>query len=248
MFAILETLNRNFQNILGQNLTGLYLHGSLCLGGFQWETSDIDLLAVVNEVPDLHIKTALIEMLLCYRDQYPAKGVEFSLLLLQDCQNFSFPTPYLLHFSPVYYQEAQKNPEQFAAKMHGSDADLACHMTIVLNKGICLYGKPITEVFQPVPKKYYLQSIASDLSDAKENIGNHPVYFLLNFARTDAYLTDNLILSKEDGGRWAIEKTRPHAALMAKALDQLHGRTVTFTLQELQCCADDYLAYFQTIF
>ncbi len=46
--SILETLVQEWQQILGAKLVGIYLHGSLCLGGFQAETSDIDFLPTVG--------------------------------------------------------------------------------------------------------------------------------------------------------------------------------------------------------
>lgn len=49
MMSILETLVQEWQQILDSKLVGIYLHGSLSLGGFQAETSDIDLLVVIEE-------------------------------------------------------------------------------------------------------------------------------------------------------------------------------------------------------
>ena len=49
---VLRTFSLNSQDILGNELTGIYLHGSAALGCFNPFKSDIDLIVVVNSVPD----------------------------------------------------------------------------------------------------------------------------------------------------------------------------------------------------
>lgn len=44
----LELLLRRIQSILGKKLVGLYLYGSLSTGDFDYETSDIDLMAATT--------------------------------------------------------------------------------------------------------------------------------------------------------------------------------------------------------
>jgi hypothetical protein len=60
--AILNILLSDVQDVLGNQFTGMYLHGSLAYGDFNPETSDIDFLAVTED--DLPIETfaALKEM------------------------------------------------------------------------------------------------------------------------------------------------------------------------------------------
>ncbi|MBP5186668.1 MAG: nucleotidyltransferase domain-containing protein, partial [Clostridiales bacterium] len=45
----LNTYVGRSRNILKDNLTGIYLHGSAVMGCFNPEKSDIDLIVVVNE-------------------------------------------------------------------------------------------------------------------------------------------------------------------------------------------------------
>lgn len=48
---ILEQLKAACTNILSTNLTGIYLHGSLALGCFNWDKSDIDFIVVTRTAP-----------------------------------------------------------------------------------------------------------------------------------------------------------------------------------------------------
>ena len=59
-----NTLQTELQRLLGQNLLGIYLHGSLALGGFQPGRSDIDVIVVTAQRVDLETKRRCIELLL----------------------------------------------------------------------------------------------------------------------------------------------------------------------------------------
>ena len=50
------------REILGENLAGVYLHGSLAMGCFNPRKSDLDLLTVVRETPDDACKRAYMGM------------------------------------------------------------------------------------------------------------------------------------------------------------------------------------------
>ena len=47
--VILSIISKEYQDILGDNLCGIYLHGSLAFGCFNWAKSDIDFLVVVYD-------------------------------------------------------------------------------------------------------------------------------------------------------------------------------------------------------
>ncbi len=46
--SLLNRIVEGFRHILGGNLVGIYLHGSLAMGGFNPRTSDIDFLIVLK--------------------------------------------------------------------------------------------------------------------------------------------------------------------------------------------------------
>ena len=61
MKVFLEKIRLTFEECLGEELVGLYVHGSLAFGCFRHDVSDVDLLAVVKDTPTLEKKIALIE-------------------------------------------------------------------------------------------------------------------------------------------------------------------------------------------
>ncbi|MBQ8577831.1 MAG: DUF4111 domain-containing protein [Clostridia bacterium] len=202
---LLSNLTAAYKNILGDNLTGIYIHGSLALGCFSWERGDVDFLVVVKDEPSLSEKTALIRYLLLHASDFPPKGPEMSVLTEDTCRNFVYPTPYVLHYSNYHKGRYEADLSGYAAQMRGYDPDLAAHITVTRAVGYPLCGPAVNTVFAPVPGEAYLDSIRRDVEHAREDIRENPVYVILNLCRVLAYLRDGAVLSKAAGGQWGMD-------------------------------------------
>lgn len=123
-----------------------------------------------------------------------------SIILENDAKNFTHPTPFILHYSNEKKEKYFNEPKYICGNSH--DPDLAAHIVIIIERGLCLFGKPIHETFQTVPKKYYIESIVEDINSAKECIVDNPVYLILNLCRVLLYLKEEKICSKKEGGEW----------------------------------------------
>lgn len=205
------------REILGENLAGVYLHGSLAMGCFNPRKSDLDLLTVVRETPDDTCKRMYMEMVTELSARMPGDtahaGIEMSIVRRDVCRPFIYPTPFELHYSAGHAKWYRRDPDDYIRKMKGTDKDLAAHFTIIRSRGVCLYGSPVGEVFGEVPAADYLDSIWEDIAGAREEIAGNTVYITLNLARVLAFCTEGKILSKQEGGEWALmnlpEKFRP---------------------------------------
>ena len=202
---LLDTFVTRSKQILKNNLTGIYLHGSAVMDCFNPEKSDLDFIVVVNETLPDSIKKEYMDMIVELNACGPAKGIEMSVLTKSVCNSFVYPTPFDLHFSIAHLNWYKSNPDDYIQKMKGTDKDLAAHFTIITNRGKCLYGEPIEKVFSKVPEKDYFDSIWNDISDAVEDISENVMYLTLNLARVLAYKKDGVILSKKEAGEWALE-------------------------------------------
>lgn len=202
--AILETIKGQYMLTLGNNLVGIYVHGSIAFRCFRWEKSDIDFIVVVKDKIDTNTKLRLLETLEALLPQSPPKGIEISVVLLEYCEKFRYPTPYELHFSNDWLVRYRENPMLLCDCQEKSDRDLAAHFTVIRHTGIVLCGLPIDQVFGDVNKAYYIDSIKNDIADAKKEISEKPVYITLNLCRVLAYLKSGLILSKKQGGEWGL--------------------------------------------
>lgn len=217
---LLTTISNNYQKILGKNLCGIYVHGSLAFDCFHWEKSDIDFLVVVYENLTLNQKISLIHTLLDLNPDAPPKGFEMSVVLYDDCKTFRYPTPFQLHYSNAHIEKITTDIREFCRTMRGTDCDLAAHFIVIKKKGLVLYGLPIKDVFEDVSASDYLASIKADIEDAENDIETNPVYIILNLCRVLAYIKDNLVLSKSEGGKWGIcHLSDEYKDLIQEALD-----------------------------
>lgn len=208
--TILDCFVSHSKRILGETLVGIYLHGSAVMGCYNPQKSDIDLLVVIREAISTECKRDFMDMVVALNEDAPEKGIEMSIIKESVCSPFVYPTPYELHFSVAHLNWYRTNPQDYVEHMNGTDPDLAAHVTITLHRGKTLYGREISSVFGPVSREAYLDSIRSDIQEARDDILDNPVYITLNLCRVLAYKTENLILSKQEGGQWALDRvTRP---------------------------------------
>lgn len=198
---ILDTIVGSYCSILQGNLVGIYLHGSLAMNCFNPYSSDIDFLVIVKEAPTFNDMRGLINVLINLSGNSARKGFEMSVLLENDTKNFKYPTPFILHYSD-YHKDKYINQLNYICG-NSEDPDLAAHIVVVRERGICLVGKPINEVFQVVPKKYYIESIINDIRSSKEEITDNPIYYVLNLCRVLYFLHSGKVCSKKEGGEWA---------------------------------------------
>lgn len=204
--AVLEALCRACREAFGPELEGVCLHGSLAFGDFCWERSDIDLLAVTRGDPSPAKKEVFLRRVLALDPALPPKGLEFSLLLREDCEKFVHPMPYLLHFSNQHKARCRADPAAFAAAMHGVDPDLAGHITVLRAAGRALWGAPPEQVFSAPGREAFLDSVLQDLPRTERELAQNPPYGILNLCRTLAFVQEGRVLSKLQGGAWALER------------------------------------------
>lgn len=201
---LLDDFVQQNKSILGDELVGVYLHGSAVMGCFNGEKSDLDLLVVVKGELSDRVKRQYMDMVVELNRFAPAKGMELSIVREKVCNPFVYPTPFELHFSISHLNWYQSDPEDYIKKMKGTDKDLAAHVTILYHRGKALYGKEVKAVFSEVERADYLDSIWSDIENAAEEIMDNSMYMILNLCRVLAYVKDGSILSKQEGGEWGL--------------------------------------------
>lgn len=204
MEIILNKFVKGTKEVLGAQLVGVYLHGSAVMGCYNPAKSDLDLIVVVNDSMTLESKKAFMDMVVELNGIAPDKGIEMSIVTSRACNPFIYPTPFQLHFSVMHLNWYKDNPDDYIEKMNGTDKDLAAHFMIIRKRGKCLCGLPIEDVFAEIPKEAYMDSIWNDIMDARDDIVEDTMYVTLNLARVLAYQKEELVLSKKEGGEWAL--------------------------------------------
>lgn len=233
---LIKNVNFWMKEILKENYVGCYFHGSLRLGSFNPNKSDLDFIVVVNNKLDYITKEKICEIMLQNESLFPKKGFEFSVVLKEHCKNIIYPTPYELHMSKDWIQRYYENKSNVINDKFKVDPDLISHFNVINVKNDEFdFGCPSNEIFCKVPKKYVIASNYLDIKDCVENIIDNPIYSILNLCRFYAYIKEDLTLSKYDGGKWAINNFFGYEALILKAMeDYLDDTNKNYNINELK--------------
>ena len=231
----INNLLATFQQLLGNNLVGIYLHGSLAMGCFNPQRSDVDLLVVTRVGMAVETKRDIVQYLLA--SSLSPSPIETSFLVLRDIHPFRHPLPYDLHYSESWREKyTQAWAEETWRAWNDEkkyDSDLAAHLTIIRARGVCLDGKPIQKVFPVVPPAFYAASIVEDFDDASAQQQRMPVYFTLNACRALAYLREGYIYSKDEGCVWALQTLPVELhGVIGQALDIYRGKRAATPFDE----------------
>jgi streptomycin 3"-adenylyltransferase len=202
--AYLESLTSAAADVLGDDLVGVYPHGSLVLGGWRAERSDIDVLVVVERALTSAEQSALAaawspEALPC-----PAVGLELSVVLRSVAARPVARSPFELHVTT-----APLDAKVVDGHGHPGDLDLVLHFAICHALG--------HEVFAEVPRPLILAQLVDELTWAVEHAAAE--YAVLNACRAWRFAVDGSLVSKVDGGRWAEERLdEPELTLVRAAI------------------------------
>jgi hypothetical protein len=205
--------------VLGPDLTGVYLHGSAVLGGFDPRRSDVDILAVSEGAMTAGQRAAAAGALSEERLPCPAAGLELSVVTLAAARHPVARPAFELHTTTG-------SGDRKVVDGHGRDGDpdLVLHFAVCRAAGRLLGpGRPADQVFAPVPGELVRAQLASELRWAT---GLHRVtgpapgeYAVLNACRAWRYVVDGSLVSKIDGGEWALRRVPdPDRELIATAL------------------------------
>lgn len=225
---------------LGEQLVGIYLHGSIALNAFCPESGDIDLLIVVEKSLDLSEKLKIAKEIIEI-DGKP-RPLEMSAVKLSDAQNWKSPGNCVFHYSDLWtqkYLDKFQNPDKelYVADNEFPDADVTSYIKLIKQSGIVLYGRKIEDTFADIPDEDFWQAISADIDDYDFH-AYEPRYLASNIlilGRILSFKKERRILSKYDGGVWMIE----HVPAKLKYLPELamkiwfEGEQHTFPEEDL---------------
>ncbi|UUX33176.1 aminoglycoside adenylyltransferase domain-containing protein [Fundicoccus culcitae] len=204
---LLDRIKRDLLENLEENLVGIYLHGSLALGGYNPAVSDVDFIVVVKEALSKEQKMWLVaDFEEHWMDDAPEKGLELHVMVLSAAQHYRYPPQFDFHFTNNLLAQYHQNPTQLIQMMQGEDVDLVAHLAVLQQAGKTLYGAAVQDVFAPVPAEDYWKSIVWDIQDAEQLVMAQPMYVILNLCRALAYKETHQLLSKEAGASWALQQ------------------------------------------
>lgn len=237
----LQKLSKKISHTLNGNLTGIYLHGSAVLGGYDVHRSDLDVLVVVPRPITEGQRTELAETLREETLPCPAAGLELSIVTDAAAATVDVSAPaFELHMTT-----APADSKVVDGRGHGGDPDLVLHFAVCRVHGRNLAGsttgKPLEEVFGAVPQELVVAQLRDELSWAARDGPRH--YAVLNASRAWMYAETGQLVSKVAGGEWTLRRIQgddemPHRddnmVIVRAALAKQNGDAVDMDADDVQ--------------
>jgi predicted nucleotidyltransferase len=233
--ALSETLSR-VHSILEDNLIGIYIYGSLAMGCFNPESSDIDIILVVKKSLSKEQRKKTIEYLkrVCSK----SKRIELSVLCEDVIRHPRYPIMMDLHFE--YWGDIFENEK---------DNEILSNLYTTKKRGFCVWGMSISDVFSEIPAQYHLRSVMEDILHTRKHLHESPeragydpaVYWILGSCRILAFIREKKVLSKLEGGQWGLANLpKKYHDLVKQALSYYQGKKKehTWNHQKLKTFAD----------
>lgn len=200
--AVLHRLLTDVQAILGDQLVGMYLYGSLSSGDFDPQRSDIDFLVVTaGKLPD-ETAPALEAM----HKRLWASGLKWEKKL----EGSYLPLADLRRFDPNADPVPQVNEGRFYVAQQGSDWIIQRY--ILRESGVVLFGPDLRPLIDPVSADDIRRAVLGILREwwfpMLENPGflrdlEYQAYGILSMCRALHALEHGTIVSKPVAARWA---------------------------------------------
>lgn len=177
-------------------LVGVYVHGSAVLGDFQPNSSDVDILVVVqDDVPRSSIQT-MVELLSTISG-CPGTGIEVSIVDESAARRPSPPWPYRVHITT-----SPDERKTVWCKPGFGDGDLILHYAVARQSGWAAYGASSAVVVGEIGRPALARQLAAELRWAAEY--STESYVVLNTCRALRWTRELMLSSKTAGGMWAL--------------------------------------------
>ncbi len=217
---------QGMQELFGEQLIALYLHGSAATGDFVLGRSDLDLIAIVQAALPVSEKAQLQSWFAENSPPPGLAGVDFELLTQRAA---AFPAQRPDWDMIVRVQQYQHHFDILAPD--ASDGYSLLDLAVARERGRALVGpEPMTMIAAP-PRLWLLQACAAQLQRwLGWDVINDRSGAVLTACRSWYYLSNDSHATKSEAGAWARSQSPIYAPLVEAALAQRRGE-VRWTLE-----------------
>jgi hypothetical protein len=225
---VLSSLSGSINDILRENLIGLYLFGSLTYGDFNLDSSDIDLIAITNEQLNPHELKLIKQLHKNIGDQYPVwrDRLECSYTSIEMFKNILPPKEPRPYFGGgIFYDEAPYGNEWIINNY------------LLYQYGIPLIGQDFNELTNPIDTLEVQKACIRDLFQEWEpkmsdfewlDNSHYQSYLVLNLCRILYTVTEGITGSKKVSAEWAKNKFGlPWSRLITEAQSWKYGKEMS---------------------
>jgi predicted nucleotidyltransferase len=160
--AYLDRVVSTLRDGLGDELVGVYLHGSLAMGAFHPGRSDVDILAVCATSLPRERRMAIGAALVAIPTPSPGGDLELSLVTEAAVRSRSAVPPFEVHAS------THEEPFVVDGSDRPGDGDLVIHFAMARARGRALVGPEPGELFPEPVRASLIEAFLADLAWAKD--------------------------------------------------------------------------------
>jgi hypothetical protein len=230
-------LARRLAEALDGGLVGAYFVGSIALGGYVADESDVDIVGVSEHQVPGGAKLLVADTVLECTTACPARGLEFTLYRQQ-------------------VAAAQLRGADFEVNANGGprmprsvhlDPDVEPGFWYVLDRaiahraGIAIVGPPGSQVFADVSRAALLAAMRDSMRWHRDHEGATP-YSVLNASRAWRFAAEDALGSKLEGAAWARSRWR-NPELIQSAVALRHGKPADLRASQV----DELLEYVEGV-
>jgi predicted nucleotidyltransferase len=192
-------------DVLREDLVGVYLHGSAVLDGLH-PHSDIDVIVVSKRRATSEEKGRLVDLLLALSGWGRSIGrpIELDVVVQSEIRPWRYPPAFDFHFSELLrkdFESGELEPWSTATKR-----DLASVITMTLLGDTALFGLPPVEIFDPVPRRDYIDAILRDTRTVDQYLDWDTRNVVLTLPRIWSAVATDEMHSKDSAATWALSR------------------------------------------
>ncbi|WP_041562504.1 aminoglycoside adenylyltransferase family protein [Nocardia brasiliensis] len=203
------------RRVFGEQLVGVYRHGSAVLGGLR-RYSDIDVLVVSADSLDGAQRRVLLEGLLELSGGVGGalRPVELTSVVQGAVRPWRYPPTSDFQYGEWLRAEYEGGEIPSATV----SPDLAVLITMVLDGDSTLVGPPPARVLDPVPRADLTHAMVAGVPELVEELGTDTRNVLLTLARVWMTVATGVIAAKDKAADWALDRiAQEHRPVLAHA-------------------------------
>ena len=212
--SIIQLLLSHIKEILGEKLVGFYLDGSLVLGDFDHDISDIDLLAALSS----DMNDAEFEALKKMHDKFAQDQeewedrIEVCYISTDALASVKSKTSTITNISPG---------EPFHRRE--SNIEWIMNWYVLREKSITLFGPPAKSIVEPISKEEFMQAIKEHVSSWRKYVDDihkrkGQAYAILTICRALYVIKNGEQVSKKQAAKWAMNELPEWSELIRSAV------------------------------
>ena len=211
---VLNSVRDSIVDVAGSSLVGLYAYGSLVVGGFDAEISDIDLIAILADDPSDELSARLETMHDSLAGQYPdwAGRIEVVYVAETRMRNPRDEIPRMAVISPG---------EPFHLVSAGPEWLLTWYPA--REEAVTLIGPPISTIIPEIPLDHFLETVRGRLREFRSGLDDAAslgscAYTVFTVCRGIYTLEFGRRPSKIRAAEWVADRFPEWAALIESAV------------------------------